>query len=351
MQTASKELFVWGASHHRTAQKERSTFSLTEKAIQTLYSQLTPRLDACLILDTCNRVEIYAVSSQNATATKLKLTRCLEKLEGFHLDNFCQDSFYLSGQAALSHLFQVACGTDSQLVGETEILSQLKKAYKRATEEGHAERVLHHAFQKSFQAAKWVHTHTDISSGPVSLGNITLSLAERVCGRLESLKILLLGTGQAGQNIALALQRRCVKSCTILSADLARAAKLAETLQNVAIAHLSQLPLLLEDADMVIGATRVEERCFLISVEMLKQLLLKRREHPLFAIDTAVPPNFHPHVQHLESVYLYNLDSLGEFAKNNEQSRLGDIEKARQVARVRAEKCYGQLKVWLSCKA
>lgn len=334
------KLLLLGSSHRTAPLEVRERFALSPERLGELYQSLREHaaLRECLVLNTCNRVEIYAVAEQDDPA---RIYEVLEAEHGIPGEELTRYGFVESGEAVVRHAFAVAAGLDSQMVGETEILGQVKASYLAATQQSAAGPVLHRVFQKSFQAAKWARTHTQLGAGQVSLGNVAVDLAARVCGDLREAVVLLAGTGEAGQKTAQALVSRGASQITVLSREASRAQTVAGTFQ-AASGALADLPHFLPHADIVIGATHASTP--LLAVEPLKAVLRTRAARPFFLIDLGLPRNFEATVAKLRNVYLYNLDDLAEIANENLRTRLAEVDKTRAALDERAAELWQRLR-------
>lgn len=335
-----QRLLVVGSSHQTAPLEVREQLSLSEEHIANLYETFKKEvlLEECLVINTCNRVEIYGVP--NARTRLDDIYALLESRCGMSKDILTRYGFALVNDAVIRHAYEVAAGIDSQMVGETEILGQLKTTYAAASELKATGPILNRLFQKSFQAAKWARTHTGLGQGHISVGSIAVDLAERVCGELSDVSLLLLGTGEAGQKTAQALVSRGVEQLTVASRDAGRAREVASEF-GAASAALCDLPHFLPHADVVIGSTVSDQP--LITRESLKPVLKKRPSRPYFLIDLAVPRNFEAATARLSNVYLYNLDALSTIANENLDARMKEVERAREGLSEKAAQLWERL--------
>ncbi|WP_309386956.1 glutamyl-tRNA reductase [Cerasicoccus frondis] len=335
-----KALFVLGSSHRTASIEIRERLALDTVRADQLARLLRGQqsVEECLILNTCNRVEIYGVA--DGPDLKPALLAELSALHGVPVSELDNHSFWLTGEDAVRHAFEVASGLDSQMVGENEILGQLKAAYAQASDLHYTGRVLNRVFQKSFQAAKWVRTNTGVSKGQVSIGNIATELAIRVCGDLTDVNVVLMGSGEVGEKTTQALVSRGAGRIVVAGRNLDRARALADQFTGAA-ASLDRLPELLKTADIVIGATSAPEP--LITRELLKPIMKQRPVQPLIAIDTALPRDIEQAVDEVNNVYLYNLDHLAQIANENLRAREAEVAAARQSILERAKRLWESL--------
>src|SRR5262245_16076130 len=223
-------LFVIGATHHRAPLDVREKLSLSTEAALELRKELAgiPGLREFAVLNTCNRVEFYGVAGSPGIAARVSAAFCAR--QKFDAVEFEKIRLNLRGRDAVQHLVEVSAGLDSQMLGETEIFGQVKDAYAAAQSSGTTGPVLNRIFQKGFQAAKHVRTHTAITEGQVSVANVAVDLAVTIFGGLKHARILLLGAGEIGEKTARAFQSRGAAAITVASRRFERAMELAKTL-------------------------------------------------------------------------------------------------------------------------
>ena len=244
----------------------------------------------------------------------------MEEFEKFRLS--------LGNREAIQHLLEVATGIDSQMLGETEIFGQVKAAYAAAQARGHTGVVLNRVFQKTFQAAKHVRTHTAITEGQVSVANVAVDLAVNIFGQLGSLRILLLGAGEIGEKTARAFQSRGATGLVVASRTLERATELAAALGGAAL-PFEQREARLVDFDIVVCSTAAPHT--VISAAAVAATMKHRPAQPLFFIDLALPRDVDTAVTSLDNVYLYNLDDLAQIAEENRRAREAEVVRAKAI--------------------
>ncbi|MGF1448532.1 MAG: glutamyl-tRNA reductase [Opitutales bacterium] len=333
MSPTTKQIFVVGSSHRTAPLKVREQMALPED----LKAQLTQRLDRLqgldewLLLNTCNRVELYLVGEPSSLPQNAAQT--LTELHGIEPEFFWLHAYKQANEDSVGHAFEVAAGLDSQMLGETEILGQMKAAYAEAQDRRSVGPLLNRLFQKAFQAAKWARTHTGIGRGQVSIGNIAAELAERICGELTNARILLVGSGAAGEKTAQALLSRGANALTVTSRTAAHASALAGRLDATAL-DFETFERALSQYDVVIGSTSAPGN--IITRKAIRAAMRKRRTVPLFLIDLAVPRDIEPSCARLPNVYLYNLDDLSDVANENLKLREAEVQACRQALRERA---------------
>ncbi|SDS43447.1 glutamyl-tRNA reductase [Opitutus sp. GAS368] len=334
------ELFLIGATH-RTAPlglRERLSLSLENEA--ELAAELTALagLSEFVILNTCNRVEIYAVGESEWQARKVAAAFCARR--GFALAEFERIKLMLTGRPVIQHLLEVASGLDSQMIGENEIFGQVKKAFLTAQVRGSAGPVLNRIFQKTFQAAKHVRTHTGITAGLVSVSNVAVELALRIFGKLGEARVLLLGAGEIGLKAGRAFRSRGPASLVIASRRLERAREAAEELGASAVS-LDEAMAGLGNFDVIVCSTSAPG--VIISPEQAAAAVASRQGRPLFFIDVALPRDVDAGVAALKNVFVYNLDDLAKIAAENRSARESEIVRCRQILDQKAASLWAQL--------
>ncbi len=302
--------------NHRTAPvslREKVAFSEERllAALRTLREQVG--VAEVVILSTCNRTEVYWAGS----ASGAELSKWLERHHGNNLD--LASSLYVhQEQRAVEHAFSVASGLDSMVLGEAQILGQLKDAYRMAQEAGSTGPALNKLFQAAFSAAKRVRSETRIGENAVSIASATVSLARRVYSELSAQTALLIGAGEMNALVARHFISAGVKRMVIANRTLSRAQTLATELKVHAVG-LEDLDQELAQADIVIACTASPEP--LITKSAAEAAIRARRRRPIFMVDLAVPRDIEPGVADLEDVYLFSIDDLQQLIDENRQQR------------------------------
>ena len=323
------QLFCLGLSHHTAAVSLRERFAVPEPEMPAVLGALreTAALGEAVLLSTCNRVEIYGAARDAEAA--------MAAAAGFLRAHAGEDApFYRrEGDHAVRHLFRVAAGLDSMVLGETEILGQVKDAYAAAFGAGHTATQLNHLFQQTFRVAKLVRTETSLGRGAVSVGSAAARLASSVLGELSACRALLLGAGEAGEGVARSLCARGLKELLVANRTASRAEALAGALggQPVAFGHWRDH---LATADIVIASAAASER--LLSARELAPVLVVRDGRPLFLLDLAVPRDFDPGIRHLSGVVLHDVDALEAIAREGESLRAAEVARAEALVAAQA---------------
>ena len=337
---SAERLFLIGATHHRVPLEVREKLSLTSDAASALQAELTAMsgLREYAVLNTCNRVEFYGVAETSDAAARVAAAFCAR--QKFDLTEFERISLNLRGREAIQHLLEVSAGLDSQIVGENEIFGQVKDAYAAAQARGSTGPVLNRVFQKGFQAAKHVRTHTGITEGQVSVANVAVELAVNIFGAIKDTRILLVGAGEIGEKTAKAFQSRGAAALTVASRRLERAMELASSLGASAM-PFEQFESRLNEYDVVVCATSAPG--VVVTHAATKTAMHKRPARPLFFIDQALPRDVEPAVAKIDNVFLYNLDDLAKIAEENRAAREAELVKCRSIIAEKAEALWRQV--------
>ncbi len=278
-----------------------------------------------VIVSTCNRTELYFSGSLEQSE------QVIDWLAQFHQLNKVEVAPHLylhADDAASAHLMRVACGLDSLVLGEPQILGQVKQAYSQSRQLGAIQPVFERLFQKTFAVAKQVRTETEIGASAVSVAFAAVTLAKQIFGKLADVRVLLIGAGETIELVAKHLLEQGAAHLTVANRSYDRAAALAGQFNGQAIS-LAQVPQALTDADVVISSTA--STLPIVGKGMVEQALKKRRHKPMFLVDLAVPRDIEAQVAELEDAYLYTVDDLQNIVAQNQQSRLQAAEQAEQM--------------------
>lgn len=301
-------LFCVGISHH-TANVETRERYLPRRPAESLRTDCG--CAETVMLATCNRVELYAAARD--TVTTEQVAHCLERREAPPGED-ASEFYRYEAEECVQHLFRVVCGLDSIVIGETEILGQVKKAYALARESGSAGPLLHRLFQRAFHVAKQVRSRTEITRGSVSVASVVVDLAVKIFRDLAQRKVLLLGAGEMSERTARALRARGVSDIRVSNRSFERAQRLAASVQGRAVAF-QHWPNECREIDILISSTAARD--FLLTPQILGPMIRERLERPLFIIDAAVPRDVAPEVNEMDGVFLYDIDALQSIAEQS----------------------------------
>jgi glutamyl-tRNA reductase len=314
------EILCLGLSHHTAPVEIRERFAIAESLTGELSSAMASYagLSEGVVISTCNRVEFYAVAQEPGRGFEL-MRRFLSE-RGLDIDG--AGFFERPAQEGVRHLFRVVSGLESMVLGETEILGQVKKAYQAAQDVKATSRHLNKLFQRAFNVAKEVRTQTNITRGSVSVGSVAVELAEKIFGNLAHCGVMILGAGETSELTAGALQARGVKTLFVANRSHDRAVALAEKMGGRAL-HFDDWTNEFGGVDILIGSTAAPHH--VLTREKLAPIMARRRHRPLFCIDLAVPRDIEPSVNKLEGVYLYDIDSLQSIASQSMAERRQEV--------------------------
>jgi glutamyl-tRNA reductase len=292
-----------------------------------------------IILSTCNRTEIYAVVDQLHTG-RYYIKEFLSEWFGIEQKEFSPFLFVYEDDGAVDHLFNVTCGLNSMVLGETQILGQVRTSFMLAQEVGTTGTVFNQLFKQAITVAKRAHSETDIGANAVSVSYAAVELAKKIFGSLANKHVLIFGAGKMGELAAQNLHGNGVKKVTVINRTYEKAQDLADRFSGKA-RTLAELEKSLAEADILISSTGAKD--FVISKEMMVKVEKKRKGKPLFMVDIAVPRDLDPRIAELENVFLYDIDDLEGIVEANLQER----KKAAEKIMLMIEKEIVEFKQWL----
>ncbi|NLU49677.1 MAG: glutamyl-tRNA reductase [Syntrophomonadaceae bacterium] len=329
--------------NHRTAPVEiREKLAFNDPVPAEVYADLTrhEELHGVIIISTCNRTEVYATVKDIEQGTAV-LEDFMARHSGLEVDDLRQYLYQPNCYEAIGHLFRVAAGLDSMILGETQILGQVKDAYVRAVEVGASDGVLNTLFQKALHAGKRVRTETGLDRHAVSISYAAVELARNIFGSLQGKTVLVIGAGEMSELTARYLVDNGVATVMVSNRSYNRALCLAERINGHAI-HFHELHDWLPQADIVISATAASH--YVVRFEAVEEILRQRQGRKLFMIDIAVPRDIDPRVGSIEGVYLYDIDDLQNVVDANLLAR----KKAARQAETILEEELEEFNRWLS---
>ena len=323
-----------GLSHKATPVEIRERFAIKREDYRTLLGEVLthPAIDEAVLLSTCNRTElITAGDSENVSYLRDHIEEVFEHVSGVARASFSGNMYHLERDEAVSHLFRVAAGLDSMVVGEPQVLGQLKSAFEEASDCGATKELLNRLFHRAFGVAKAIRTETRIGHSAVSVCYAAKELASKIFGDLRSASVLLLGAGETGALALKHLQAAGTSRLLVANKTLQRAATLAESFNALAL-ELSKVDEVLAEADIVIGACSLSiEDSPLLTRESVQSVLRQRKGRPQFFIDLAVPRNFSEHIAELPDAFLYNIDDLEQVVARNLDARSIEVRRAQVI--------------------
>jgi glutamyl-tRNA reductase len=332
-------LLTVGTSHQTAPLEIREKLAFSREDYITRVDDLRalPAVDEVLVVSTCNRTEIYAIVQPEDEQC---ISRWLQQMAGLD-DIQSSEYFYTRKDAhAVEHLFNVASGLDSMVLGEPQIVGQLKEAWQQAREAGGTGKLIDRLFQHAFATSKAVRHKTGINEHPVSVAYITMVLARQIFGELASKKVLLVGAGEMIELCGRHFHQQGVAELIIANRSLARAEKLATEYDATAM-RLADLPDRLADADILISSTAAREP--IITAQAVKGALKARRRRPMFLVDIAVPRDIEASIAKLDDAYLYTIDDLQQVVEENTAER----NRAAQSAQGLVQESVEEFMRWL----
>lgn len=288
-----------------------------------------------VILSTCNRVELYACSPK--TSSEFTEEAIFDFLAGFHgieKARFRENMYVYQDLEAVNHLFFVASSLDSMVLGESQIVGQVKEAYATACSQGATGKVFHQLFQQALNAAKEVHTHSKIAQGKVSISSVAVEFAEKIFQDFSDKTVFIIGAGEMAELVLKSLVEQGVRAVMVSNRSYDRAVALANEYGGKAV-RFDSLEEELAKADIVISSTAAPH--YVLHPEHIKGAMQRRRGTPMFLIDIAVPRDINPEVGKIENVYLYNIDDLQGVVSQNVGERTREVEKCRAMVEEEVE--------------
>jgi len=297
--------------------RERLSFQEAELIAAMLTLKKRKSILENVIVSTCNRTEIYAVVDQLHTG-RYYIKEFFA--EWFHIEreNFESHLYIYENQKAVEHLFNVSCGLDSMVIGETQILGQVRSSFFKAQEANSVGTVFNQLFKQAITVAKKAHTETDISSNAVSVSYAAVELAKKVFGQLHDKHILIIGAGKMGKITIQNLLGSGAGKISVVNRTVEKATDLADEIGGKAYS-LESLPSCLNEADIVISSTGSNH--YVIHADMMASVEKMRKGRPMLIIDIAVPRDIDPKIDQLDSVFLYDIDDLEDVVEANLQER------------------------------
>ena len=320
------DIVLVGLNHRTAAVDVRERFALVKHTDPDTWAlPLGGAIHESLILSTCNRVELLAMGTGDVAGQML---RHWAMARGAKVEDLKPYTYSYVNDEAVRHLFSVASSLDSMILGEPQILGQLKQAYRKASACRATGVILNHLLHKAFSVAKRVRTETAVASSAVSISYAAVELAKRIFGTMQGHRAMLIGAGEMAELAATHLIKNGVDEIVVANRTFAKAEKLAEFYRGRAV-PFEDLARHLESVDIVITSTGSQEP--IIRARDIRSVLKARRNRPMFFIDIAVPRDVDPDVNGLDNVYLYDIDDLKEVVEENLSGRREEASKARQI--------------------
>ncbi|MFN8643867.1 MAG: glutamyl-tRNA reductase [Candidatus Binatia bacterium] len=332
------EVLIVGLSHRTASLDVREAVAFADEQIDEVNRQLRALdgVDEAAVVCTCNRVEVVTTTRQGPPVAD-HIAEFLRRAQSGRDGDLSAHLYHYWGRDAVRHLFRVASSLDSMVVGEPQILGQLKQSYARAAGVGTTGAVLHRWFHKAFSVAKRVRTETGIAGRAVSVSSAAVALATDIFDHLAGKTAMLIGTGKMGELAARHLMASGVGNLIATNRTFERAVDVAREF-NATPVPFEQFPKYLPMADIVIGSAAASE--FVLGETQVQEALRERKGRPMFCIDLSVPRSFDPRINALDNVYLYDVDDLAKVAADNLGERAREAEKAEAIVVDEVESFY-----------
>jgi glutamyl-tRNA reductase len=331
-------LIVAGLSHKTSPLAIREKLSFSEQDLRSSLQEIKSLSHVCegIILSTCNRVEILFSALDEQEGVK-EIKQFLARHHNVSSHEIERYLYFFEGKEAIRHVFRVASSLDSMVLGEPQILGQLKDAYRSAVESEATGSLINRFLHKAFSVAKRVRTETNIASSAVSVSFAAVELARKIFDNLEERKVLLIGAGETGELVTRHLISNGVQEVWVTNRTLERALSLARDFGCSAIAF-DEIPDRILHTDIIISATSATD--YIISHDHIVNALRLRKNLPLFMIDISVPRNLDPKINDLPNAYLYNIDDLEGIVESNKRKREKEAKKAEEIIDDEKEQFY-----------
>jgi glutamyl-tRNA reductase len=329
-------LIVVGLNHRTVPVDLLERMAVPTPVLPKVLHDLTGRehLLEVVVLSTCNRTEIYARCSRFHAAVA-DVRDFLAAHSGAHPDDLADHLYTYFDDAAVAHLFSVAAGLDSMIVGESEILGQVRDAWDAAAHDGAAGQLLSRLFRHAVESGKRVRTETGIGRHPVSISSAAVAVAAEHLGSLDGARVLVIGAGEMGEGVARSLASRGIADVCVANRTAARGAEIAKRVGGRAIT-LDELEDELVDADVLVASTASQH--VLVERSAVEHVMAQRADRPLLVVDVALPRDVDPGVRAVDGVTLLDLDDLKDFAHRSAELRRREIGRVREILAAELER-------------
>lgn len=331
---------VTGLNHKSAPVEVRERLHIAEEKIPDALHELHKQVQEGLIFSTCNRFEVLS-RQEEAEPAREQLVRFMSEQCGLEPASFEQYVYHHAGPDAVRHVFRVASSLDSMVVGEPQILGQMKQFFALAQKEHTIGFTLNAVMERAFTIAKRVRTETEIASSSVSVSSVAVELAIKIFGKLDNKTALIIGAGKMSVHAIRHLQSRGIHQILVTNRTYEKAAEIAEQIKGCAV-PFEELPQRLSQADIVISSTGSKE--FILKKEDVQRAMAARKNRPAFFIDIAVPRDIDPRVNEIDNTFVYDIDDLKNVADVNRKEREKEADKAEEIVLAEAESFWHKLK-------
>jgi glutamyl-tRNA reductase len=324
------EIVLVGLNHRTAPVEVRERVSFTAEQARRAAQELRTRgiLEETLVLSTCNRSEVYGVPPESSHESAPGLSTFLSEFHSVRLEVLGVSLYYHYDREAVQHLFRVAAGLDSMMLGEAEILGQVREAYRAAHEHGATGPVLNRLFQGALEVGKRVRTETELGTRPMSVASAGVKLAERIFGKLSERSALVLGAGTISEQVVSQLRDRGIAHLYVMNRSRGRAEDLAKQYGGEVVGW-GEWEKALQSPDVIVSSVSTEEP--VLRREIIERAMVARGNRALFLMDLGMPRNIDANVGKLYNVYVYTMDDLSEIVQQNRQARENEIPKAESI--------------------
>jgi len=324
------EIVIVGLNHRTAPVEVREKVSFTPEQAQRAAHELRERgiLEETLVLSTCNRSEVYGVPPESSRESANGLSSFLSEFHSVRYDLLSSSLYHHYDRKAVEHLFRVSAGMDSMLIGEAEILGQVRESYRVANENGATGPVLNRLFQGALEVGKRVRTETELGTRPMSVASAGVKLAERIFGKLSERSALVLGAGTISEQVVSQLRDRGIARLYVMNRSRDRAEELARQFGGKVL-NWGEWENALEFPDVVVSSVAAEEP--VVKREMVQKAMVLRGNRALFLMDLGMPRNIDAAVTKLYNVYVYTLDDLTEIVQQNRNARESELPRAEAI--------------------
>jgi glutamyl-tRNA reductase len=324
------KIVVLGLNHKTAPVEIREKLAFDTAETSRALCELKKRFGQAefVLISTCNRVELYCAGKHCQGADTAKLAEFFSEFHNIELDKFRQFLYAYEDEDAIRHLLTVSSSLDSLVVGEAQIIGQVKESYRLACAAKTTGKILNRLFHCAFATSKKVYTTTSISNGRVSVAGVAVELAMQLFADISSAKVVVIGAGETGRLIVQHLLQAGARNITVVNRSYDRGLKVAEQ-YGIKAQKWKQLNEQLIGANIAIASASVQD--YLFSKDSFKKIIANRKEGTLLIIDIAVPRNFEPAVNELDGIYLYSVDDLAAVVEQNRKARQQDVAKGMEI--------------------
>jgi glutamyl-tRNA reductase len=329
------KIVVIGLNHASAPIEVRERLSFNASQTDDALQQWRRHYPECefVLLSTCNRVELYTVGDREGWEDGCEMVRFLAETKNLSADTLRDNLYVYADSRAVEHLLEVTSGLNSLVVGESQIIGQVKEGYRRACAAGTTGKILNRLFHSAFAVSKEVHTSTQVACGRVSVAGVAVELAQQLFAHVNRAGVLVVGAGQMGELLVKHLLHVDCEDITLVNRSFCRAKSMAQQ-YGVKALPWEELEEQFARVDIVIGSAAGDD--YLFDKAAFKAIARQRRQRPLLIVDIAVPRNFDPAIGELENVYLFSMDDLSDVAQQNRKAREKDVAAGHEIVRANA---------------